>query len=184
MLRICIKPNQKDWVNKLPAIEFAINAARSESTGYSPFFLNYGRMPRSMIFNTDSTYPGVRKFAAKIKDAIMSAHDAIIHSRVKQTDSANKHRIPAPFVEGELVYLSTQNMSIPRGRSRKLFPKYVGPYKIITDYGNNTYKLDLLSRTCHGSRGVFGEVIDQRPVIGQAKCHASREDRYLRPEQL
>ncbi|KAF8814452.1 hypothetical protein BYT27DRAFT_7062495, partial [Phlegmacium glaucopus] len=49
MLRQCIHPNQKDWVAKLPAIEFAINSARSESTGYAPFFLNFGRMPRSMI---------------------------------------------------------------------------------------------------------------------------------------
>jgi hypothetical protein len=33
MLRQCINPNQKDWVSKLPAIQFAINSARSESTG-------------------------------------------------------------------------------------------------------------------------------------------------------
>lgn len=51
MLRQCINPNQKDWVSKLPAIQFAINSARSESTGYSPFFLNTGRMPRAMIWN-------------------------------------------------------------------------------------------------------------------------------------
>ena len=42
MLRSCIGLTQKDWVLRLPAIEFAINLARSESTGYSPFFLNTG----------------------------------------------------------------------------------------------------------------------------------------------
>ena len=41
MLRQCIHPNQKDWVSKLPAIEFAINSACSESTRYAPFFLNF-----------------------------------------------------------------------------------------------------------------------------------------------
>jgi hypothetical protein len=40
MLRQCVDAKQKDWVSKLPAIEFAINSARSESTGYAPFFLN------------------------------------------------------------------------------------------------------------------------------------------------
>ena len=45
MIRQCIHPNQKDWVTKLPAIEFAVNSARSASTGYAPFFLNFGRMP-------------------------------------------------------------------------------------------------------------------------------------------
>jgi transposase InsO family protein len=49
MLRQCIQPNQRDWVSKLPAIEFAINSARSESTGFSPFFLNTGCMPRSLL---------------------------------------------------------------------------------------------------------------------------------------
>ncbi|KJA27562.1 hypothetical protein HYPSUDRAFT_99362, partial [Hypholoma sublateritium FD-334 SS-4] len=49
MLRQCIGGKQTDWVAKLPAIEFAINSARSETTGYSPFFLNHGRMPRPMI---------------------------------------------------------------------------------------------------------------------------------------
>ena len=42
MLRQCINDKQTDWVAKLPAIEFAINSARSESTGYSPFFLSDG----------------------------------------------------------------------------------------------------------------------------------------------
>ncbi len=42
MLRQCIHPDQKDWVVRLPAIKFTINSARSETTEYSPFFLNSG----------------------------------------------------------------------------------------------------------------------------------------------
>ncbi|KJA15263.1 hypothetical protein HYPSUDRAFT_98452, partial [Hypholoma sublateritium FD-334 SS-4] len=49
MLRQCIDSKQTDWVAKLPSIEFAINSSRSASTGYAPFFLNTGLMPRSMI---------------------------------------------------------------------------------------------------------------------------------------
>jgi hypothetical protein len=45
MLRHCIALDQRDWVTKLPAIEFAMNAATSETTGFSPFLLNYGRQP-------------------------------------------------------------------------------------------------------------------------------------------
>ncbi len=54
MLRQCVAVDQKDWVSKLPAIEFAINCARSETTGYAPFFLNTGRMPRAMIWDNAS----------------------------------------------------------------------------------------------------------------------------------
>ena len=46
MLRQCIDDTQTNWVLKLPAVEFAINFARSESTRYSPFFLNSRRLPR------------------------------------------------------------------------------------------------------------------------------------------
>jgi hypothetical protein len=92
MLRQCIHPNQRDWVTKLPAIEFAINSARSASTGYAPFFLNFGRMPRTMVWDSapPSEYPSIRNFALKKKLALMSAHDSMLAARVKQTRDANK----------------------------------------------------------------------------------------------
>ena len=79
-LRQCIDPNQKDWVAKLPAIQFAINSARSESAGYAPFFLNNGHMPQAMIWNTASSneYSNVHIFTQRKKLALMSAHDSII----------------------------------------------------------------------------------------------------------
>jgi len=103
MLRQCVSPNQKDWVSKLPAIQFAINSARSESTGYAPFFLNNSRMPRTMIWNTagSTEYSNVRTFAQKKKLALMSAHDSIIAACVKQTRDANRKRQLVPFKEGE-----------------------------------------------------------------------------------
>ena len=80
MLRQCVSPKQKDWAKKLPAIEFAMNSARSSTTGFTPFYLNYGRNPSPMIWKGEEVYPGVHQFAENMKDAIMSAHDAIITS--------------------------------------------------------------------------------------------------------
>jgi transposase InsO family protein len=37
MLRQCTGPKQKDWVSKIPAIEFALNSARSETIGYASY---------------------------------------------------------------------------------------------------------------------------------------------------
>ena len=83
MLRQCIHTNQKDWVTQLPAIEFAINSARSVSTGYAPFFLNFGRMPRTMIWDSppSTEYPSVREFAMQKKLALLSAHERTTASR-------------------------------------------------------------------------------------------------------
>jgi hypothetical protein len=101
---------------------------------------------------TESEYPGVRTFAQKMKAAIISMHDVILDSRVKQTQSANRHRRPAPFAAGDMVYISTKNISFPKGRARKLIPKYIGPYLIETDFGNNSYRVKLPS--CLLQRGI------------------------------
>ena len=73
------------------------------------------------------------------------AHDVLIESRVNQTYHANKHRQQEPdFVEGDLVYLSTQNIKMPKGRAKKLVPKYIGPYTIVKAHPEtSSYTLEL-----------------------------------------
>jgi hypothetical protein len=102
-------------------------------------------MPRSMIWSSamKDEYPAVRDFALKKKLALMSAHDSIIAARVKQTRDANRKRQDVPFKQHDLVYLSTKNISFPKGLARKLLPKFIGPYRIVRDYGNSTFQLDL-----------------------------------------
>ena len=145
MLWQCVAPSQKDWVSKLPSIEFAINLVCSELTGYVPFFLNTGRLPHLLIWEDTGKeeYPSVQIFAQKMKSSIMAMHDSIIAARVKQTRDANQCRWPAPFTEGDLVYISTKNISLPRGLARKLALQYIGPYRIQKDYKNNSYLLEL-----------------------------------------
>ena len=78
--------------------------------------------------NSSTEFPSVREFALQKKLAIMAAHDSIISAWVKQTRDANQKRRAAPFKRGELVYLSTKNISFARGLARKLLPKFIGPY--------------------------------------------------------
>lgn len=41
------------------------------------------------------------------------------------------------------MYLSTKNISFPKGLVRKLIPKFMGPYKILRDFGNQSFRVDL-----------------------------------------
>ncbi|RDX41271.1 hypothetical protein OH76DRAFT_1332651, partial [Lentinus brumalis] len=52
ILRSVVQPDQLDWCDKLPLVEFAINSSVSASTGFAPFELNYGHMPRMAAFPT------------------------------------------------------------------------------------------------------------------------------------
>lgn len=130
MILQAIGGKDSKWLERLPAVEWAMNAARSETTGFSPFFLNYGYRPRPLIWkNTgDNEYPGVQAFAQKMKDAIMQAHDAILERRVKQTRAANRSRRLCPIEAGDKVYLSTKNLKLPKGKSRKLVPTRIAQF--------------------------------------------------------
>ena len=35
------------------------------------------------------------------------------------------------YLPGDFVYLSTRNLTLPKGRAKKLQPKYIGPYKVV-----------------------------------------------------
>ena len=144
MIQQYVHPDHKDWARKLPAIELAVNSARSSTTGFSPFQLNYGQNPSPMIWNVQEEFPGVRKFAEKMKLAIMSAHDSIIAPRVSNTVQANRKCAPATYKIGDLVYISTKNISLPKGRARKLAPKFLGPFEITRILKEGaTYQLAL-----------------------------------------
>ena len=70
---------------------------------------------------------------------------SIIASRVKQTGMANRKWQIAPFNEKDFVYLSTKNISFPKGLTQKLIPKYIGPYKVLKDFGNQSFWIELPS---------------------------------------
>jgi hypothetical protein len=73
------------------------------------------------------------------------AHDTIIQSRVSQTWHANcRRRKEDPFTVGDKAYLSTENLNLPKNRSRKLMPKFIGPYKVTHSYPEESrYALEL-----------------------------------------
>ncbi|EIN08954.1 hypothetical protein PUNSTDRAFT_66097, partial [Punctularia strigosozonata HHB-11173 SS5] len=88
-----------------------MNAARSETTGFSAFELTYGYIPKMLSeFGMENTVPGVREFALHAKHCLEQAHDAIIAARVRQAHHANKRRRDHPaYRPGDLVYVSTAN---------------------------------------------------------------------------
>ena len=147
IFRTVVRHDQKDWVDRVNMMEFAINASVSGMTKYAPFELNGGYMP-SMIkeLRTDEVIPkGIKAFTNQALQNLAEAHDSIIEARVFQTWTANARWGKKPTIlPGDLMYLSTKNLNLPKGRVRKLCPKYVGPYKVAkADLDSSTYTLEL-----------------------------------------
>jgi hypothetical protein len=117
-----------DWVDKIDMVEFAINSSISKTMGYALFELGGGYMP-SMIkeIRSDENFAqGIKSFTKTALQNLAEAHNAIIEARTFQTRKANDKGRDEPRIDkGDLVYLSTKNLNLPKNRARKLCPKYV-----------------------------------------------------------
>jgi hypothetical protein len=136
ILRSLIRPDHSDWVRKIPLVEIAINASVNATSKFSPFELNYGFPPHFSDFGDIKSFAsseGVRNFVEQARWNLLEAHDNIISQRVRSKHQANRRRREpsTPYEEGQLVFLSTENLSILPSKSRKLVPKFIGPFKIL-----------------------------------------------------
>ena len=123
LLRVMVQPDQKDWRDKIPMAEFAINLSISGSTGFAPFELNYGYMPTFTggITPVETAQPGVKQFVQRAIDNMAMAHDAIIESRIVQTHHASKRRRKAtPYEVGESIPLHKE-LSSSQGKSTETY---------------------------------------------------------------
>jgi hypothetical protein len=118
-------------VQFLSLVEFAINSTINRAMGMAPFEVNYGFIPHMMqeLPALERIPPGVHTFAMNALHNMAVVHDNIIAERVFQQYQANRHWRSEPDIRpGEMVYLSTKNLAMPKGHAGKLLPKYVGPY--------------------------------------------------------
>ena len=114
-------------------VEFAINSSVNATTGYAPFELNHGYIPRlEQHISTNTFFRGVKQFAQPLWN-LLDAHDTVLKHRVAQTHHSNKHQRPSvQYQPNDLVHiLVNKNLTLPKGRVRKLIPRFIGPYKVL-----------------------------------------------------
>jgi hypothetical protein len=180
-MRMLVNDYQSNWPDQLPLVEFAMNSAINESTGYAPFELNYGWMPK-LIGGLDFESPreGVKQFVKNIRNVLDRTFDKLVTQRTCQAVKANRHcREGQKFNVGDLILLSTENLSLPKGRARKLLPKYLGPYKVLTaNHSGSACRVelppDLKVQRIHD---IFHEKVLKSYVENDIKRFPKRETR-------
>ena len=77
-----VSHDQKNWIDKVDMVEFAINSSVSGTTGYAPFELNYGYMPLMIkeIRSDKTVSQGIKAFALAALQNLADAHDSIIEA--------------------------------------------------------------------------------------------------------
>jgi hypothetical protein len=154
-LRPFINHHQDNWSDLLPIMDFAQATLPQDSTGVSPFYLEYGYEPRTSFDWERSTQPATlrdrlsqqeaQRYAQRMHEAWQDARAQIQRAQEKQKAQADKHRREVNFGIGDMVWISTRNWKTDRP-SRKLAHQMAGPYQILEKVGNS-YKVDLPTST-------------------------------------
>jgi len=127
-----------------------------------------------------SSRDGVKRFVENINDVLDKTFDKLLTQRTRQAVESNKHRREGQtFKEGDWILLSSKNINLRKGQSRKLFPKSLGPYKIVRAHlETSTYKIelppDLKARRIHD---IFHESVLRPYVENDAEKFPKRETR-------
>ncbi|KAJ9509743.1 hypothetical protein QJQ45_011389 [Haematococcus lacustris] len=146
MLRHFIRPDQRDWAEYLPLVEFAINNAWQESVRSTPFYLNYGYHPRlAELLDLPQKVPQAHDFVKGMKKAVEQARQCLARAQKRMKSYQDNKRREVLYLPSDMVLLSTQNM---RGKAnqpgvRKLKPRYVGPFSVQYMVGKAAVKLWL-----------------------------------------
>ena len=149
MLRAYTNYQQNNWDELLPAVEFAYNNSKNLSTGFTPFEIDLGQHP-----NTPTTFATGKQtnvtatddFLLKWENIINLTKDNLRLAQERQQQYANKHRRELTFEEGDKVLVNAVNINDPvqtNRPTRKLAPKFMGPYKIEKVISTTAYRLKL-----------------------------------------
>ncbi|KAL0281608.1 UNVERIFIED_CONTAM: hypothetical protein PYX00_002543 [Menopon gallinae] len=138
---MCEKPNAKDWSRQLKQIQFALNDLPNATTRKTPHELLFAYNPRSSLKN--QLILALHEPCWDGKD--MESERQIALSNIVQKQQQDKtrydsrHKKPTRYKEGDCVLVKKEYPAT--GESRKLLPKYKGPYMIRRCLPHDRYVL-------------------------------------------
>jgi hypothetical protein len=143
----------EEWDKTLCMVEFAMNNSMHAGLKHTPFFLNSGQHPITPImlevFKLDkeqyiSACTPATNYLTQQKTALSHAMEQLIKARDRYKSYADANRQDIDLKEGQQVLLSTVNIN-KHQQSRKLYPKFIGPFTIIKKVNEVAYQLQLPS---------------------------------------
>ena len=150
ILRNYISYRQDDWDEHLTFAEFAYNNAVQSSTQISPFKLLLGQdplLPADLLTQKETSHvPAAQEMIDSMATLLNAAKSNIQQAQQQQAKYANQRRRPQTYKKGDQVLLSTANIALAsqaKRPSKKLQPKFIGPYTIMEQVSPVAYRLEL-----------------------------------------
>jgi len=148
-LRNFCAADHSSWDAQLKVAQFAYNNSVHSSTGYSPFFLNYGQHPnvpnQRIRSSVDASSDSAEQFAADIALVLQHAKSCLNEAQLRQKKFADRHRVDVSFEVGQKVLLNSKNYNLKGTGKGKFLAKFTGPYTVVEKVNDVAYKLDVPS---------------------------------------
>ena len=150
MLATTTREHPLEWETHLPKVCMAYNTSVQSSTGFTPFYLMFGRqakLPIDLMYGPHDTSERpvteyARQLRASLDDAYHLARDRLGSSHERRKEFYDKKVHGRPYTPGGLVWL--HSTVIPPGHSRKLHHSWIGPYKVIERVTESDYRIKHL----------------------------------------
>ncbi|GBG59768.1 hypothetical protein CBR_g54871 [Chara braunii] len=135
--RTLIRPDQKDWVERLPDAELAYNSSIHPAIGMSPFEFEHGSLVTSPL---DTIIPRAAEsddhllFLRRMQELLVKARDQMVKTQQRMSQQANHQRTtvePLPSLDELRSHCKSQLAALRPDHKRSLNPT---PYKVsVTD---------------------------------------------------
>lgn len=144
-IRIWCHYRQDDWADLLALAEFNYNNQVQSSTGYSPFFANYGRHPNAGLTPRSITAKNkdANKFVSDMRHVIEETQAALKKANEDMKRFHDTHKSGSLNLKpGDKVMVENMNIKTQR-EMKKLDFKRSGPVKVLKKIGESAYKVQL-----------------------------------------
>jgi len=147
MLRACVLEFQGSWEQHLSLIEFSYNNSYHANINMAPYEALYGQKCQTPICWDDLNE--IRTLGSEliqeITDKIRIIREKMKIAQDRQKNYADARRRYAEFQVGERVFLnvSPTKRVVRFRRTKKLSPRYIGPFEILERVGAVAYRLAL-----------------------------------------
>lgn len=156
MLRHYVRSDQTNWDKLLGLVEFAINNSYHESIKTTPFSLIYVKPPKLPIVSihgVDDASPSALEYAHTVHDLLKFAKQCLTDAQQRYKHYADNKRMHIQFNKDDKILLSTKNLTLKMIGSSKFMPRFIGPYRIMEQINQVTYRVKLPSEL--GIHNVF-----------------------------